>query len=123
MSVITKNITLINLRSQRILEQRKAQLVIDEENGLLGYLSDFTSEEPINPDDEAMGWEERQRYYDITVKRSAISCVEFCLIDRFWRLSININNGEDLRLYFKYKEKDTAIELAKDVVKFMRDGI
>lgn len=122
--MITKNLILINLKHQRIIEQRKAQVIIDEERGLLSYLADFTSEEPINQDDEAMGWEERHRYYDITVKRSTIGSVEIYLLDgKIWTVSVNLNNGEDLRLYFKYKEKASAIELANDLVKFMTNGV
>jgi hypothetical protein len=123
-SSIRTDIRLVNLKNQRVIEQRIASIEFEPE--FMRYTIDFDAKEPINPEDKELGWHQVRHFNEIIVFRHSIATIEMILADesRFWRISVTLINGsDDMRFYFKYADRLLAEELRDQIIKFKNNEL
>lgn len=115
---MVKKLQLVDLKYQKIIEQRECYLHFEET--ALTYVMDFISDEPINWEDPQQGTRECRKFYDITLRRSAINSVDLSLSDgKLWKITISaFGLIEDIRIYFKLRA--TAQDIYDDLKKYIK---
>jgi hypothetical protein len=111
----------VNLHQQKI--KSAGECIIELSKDRLRHRMSFTADEPVDRNDESLGWEQKMNDFDVIVKKDSIVAVEKwkCTnIDR-WKIIISVNGmASDVTIYFRTEA--AAIPVFDKIVNWIFDG-
>lgn len=90
----------IDLSNQKIVEDMGCCILLEENH--IRYKLNFYADEPIKDDDEKLGTEQIENYFEVVLLKKHITGVEKTLtLEKLWKITIVVLDLNPPKFYFK----------------------